>query len=46
MLDLSPWGWVALAWGQLILFYLGYLGYLNWRYRAVKARLEDEASRR
>ena len=34
----SAWGWVAFAWGQLILAYAGYLGYLNWRVR----RLERE----
>lgn len=34
----SAWGWVAFAWGQLIVAYVGYLGYLNWRVR----RLERE----
>jgi uncharacterized membrane protein len=42
IMNMTSWHWVALAWGQLILFYLGYLFYLNWRYKNVKRRLEEE----
>lgn len=28
---MSNWGWILLAWGQLVVFYVGYLLYLNWR---------------
>ncbi len=38
MSNLSPWGWVAVAWAELVLAYAGYLLYLRWRLK----RLEKE----
>lgn len=38
------WVWVALAWGQLTLFYLGYLLYLRWRARRLAELTQEEAS--
>jgi len=35
----GQWGWVALAWAQLVLFYGGYQLYLSRRLK----RLEEEA---
>jgi hypothetical protein len=35
---MSDWGWVLIAWGQLVVVYLGYLLYLNWRAK----KLQDE----
>jgi hypothetical protein len=35
---MSDWGWVFLAWGQLVVAYLGYVIYLNWRTK----KLQDE----
>ncbi len=42
MFSMTQWHWVALAWLQLIVFYIGYLLYLNWRYRRVRERLEED----
>lgn len=39
--SLGHWGWVAIAWAELLIAYGGYLFYLNWRSRRV--RDEDEA---
>ena len=36
------WAWVALAWGQLTVFYLGYLLYLRWRAKRLAAELAKE----
>lgn len=37
MSDTIPqWGWVALAWAQLILSYIGYLWYLQRRERHIR----------
>ena len=33
--NISQWGWVAIAWGELVLAYIGYLLYINWRERQV-----------
>lgn len=35
---MSSWGWVVLAWAELILAYVGYGFYLRWRQK----RLEKE----
>jgi hypothetical protein len=42
--NLTQWQWVALAWGQLIVFYAGYLFYLNRRYKQAKEKLEEASS--
>ena len=34
--NLSPWGWVALAWVEVLLAYGGYLYYLAWRERRAR----------
>ncbi|MFO7546326.1 MAG: hypothetical protein R6W77_12615 [Trueperaceae bacterium] len=34
--NLSHTQWIALAWGQLILAYVGYLVYLGWRARRAR----------
>ena len=39
----TPWTWVWIAWGQLIVAYLGYAYYLNWRRDKL---LSDDAARR
>lgn len=39
--SISPWGWVALAWGELIVAYGAYLVYLGRRRR----RLEQDRER-
>lgn len=31
--NLTPWGWVLLAYGQLVVAYGGYAIYLRWRER-------------
>lgn len=47
----SQWTWVWIAWGQLILAYLGYSAYLNWRrgellrHDAVQRAIEAEQRR-
>ncbi len=38
---LSQWQWVWLAWGELILAYIGYLVYLGWRARRIKRAADD-----
>lgn len=30
---LTHWQWVWLAWGELVLAYVGYVAYLGWRRR-------------
>lgn len=37
--DLTQGQWVALAWGELLIVYAGYLGYLRWL-RQKKAKAE------
>lgn len=32
----SQWGWVSFAWLEVVLAYLGYLLYLNWRSKRLK----------
>jgi hypothetical protein len=32
------WFWIILAWAELVIFYVGYLLYLNWRHK----KLEDK----
>ncbi len=39
--DLTQNQWVAIAWGELLLVYAGYLLYLRWLARK-KAKLEGE----
>lgn len=34
--NISQWGWVAFAWIEVILAYIGYLMYLNWRAKKLK----------
>lgn len=34
----TPWTWVWLAWGELLLAYLGYAAYLGWRRRRLERR--------
>lgn len=36
--NLSNWTWVALAYGEVILAYAGYLVYLGWRERRARNR--------
>ena len=38
---LSQWGWVSIAWAEVLAAYVGYLLYLRWR--AKRARDEDES---
>ncbi len=38
----SQWHWVWFAWGQLILAYIGYILYLNWRYRRLVSQIEED----
>ncbi len=38
----TQWHWVAFAWGQLILAYIGYLVYLNRRETYLRRELRDE----
>ena len=33
---MSDWAWVIIAWAQLVVAYVGYLFYLNWRARKVQ----------
>jgi hypothetical protein len=33
---MNTWTWVILAWAELIVFYVGYLFYLNWRANRAK----------
>ena len=40
----SQWHWVAFAWGQLIVAYLGYLLYLNWRSKKLARQIEEDQS--
>lgn len=41
MFDNVPtWGWVAVAWLELVLAYGGYMFYINWRQK----RLKDDDS--
>lgn len=42
----TQWHWVALAWGQLILAYIGYLVYLNRREAYLRRELRDLESGR
>jgi len=42
----TQWNWVALAWGQLILAYVGYLVYLNRREAYLRRELRDLESDR
>jgi hypothetical protein len=35
---MSDWAWVLIAWAQLVVAYVGYLLYLNWRAK----KLQDE----
>lgn len=39
--SITPWGWVAIAYGQLVLAYAGYVLYLRWRERRVTRREDD-----
>ena len=34
--SISNWTWVALAYGEVVLAYLGYLLYLRWRERRAR----------
>lgn len=34
--DLSPWAWVAIAWGEVLVAYGAYLAYLSWRERQAR----------
>ncbi len=36
----SSWTWITLAWGEVILAYVGYLLYLRWR--EARAKGKDE----
>lgn len=36
--SISEWGWVAIAWLQLILSYIGYLWYLHQRERQIRQK--------
>jgi len=38
--NVSNWGWVAAAWIQLVIAYVGYMFYINWRQK----RLKDDDS--
>ena len=38
----SQWHWVAFAWGQLIVAYLGYLLYINWRNKKLNQQIQDD----
>ena len=35
---MTTWGWILLAWAELIIFYVGYLFYLNWRANKLKGK--------
>ena len=39
--NLGSWVWVGFAWAELIIAYIAYLLYLNWREQ--RAKLKDES---